>query len=654
MNSITAKLTSLIPGMDSIKDANHLDTIQYIPFSQLVASASNVRKTPTDPRSDSELRASIETQGLLQNLVVTPTPDSPSRYEVTAGGRRLKIIGQIIADKTPGWDEHYPLPCLIKNSADAANEASLTENICREEMHPADQFDAYLRLHLQYGFTVEEIAKHFGKSVSDVRKALLLGRVAEPLRDEFRAGKIGLDEMTAFTLCEDLNRQVEVYAMLKRENRVFSSNIRKALRQSELTANHKHVKFVTLEHYLEEGGTVSEDIFMNEQYILQPELIDRLMIDKLEAEQTELLKFWKWAHIETGFQSYDVANYVQLEGTPNAPKELTDELEALKAQEARINEAYDSETEDQLSEQDIEAAGNIEELVIELQEKIERYQDFTDEQQAVAGCVLSISDKGELVIYKGLQRSEDIKEAASDSNATDSKSSSAPASKAKSDDYSQSLRDDISKYRHVIAKRALIKSAKGDEINFAVSLLHFQICYEALASYGYWSKPFSIQLCSTDEDTSKNDIKEQRAFKEFKERCHDLELNWIEKDPAKAFQNFCELDQNAVESLLAYSAATTLNRTYAGEKNDWLGLALQHYQVNLSSFWIPTKENFFSRVTKAVLLKAGAFMSGDQNWGKRHEGEKNGILAEQLSDRAAELANSSPQLCFMPEGMSTE
>jgi ParB family transcriptional regulator, chromosome partitioning protein len=66
--------------------------VRNIALSQLVLSPTNVRKTPATAADDDALEASIRAKGILQNLIVHPTPiDGKGIYEVTAGGRRLGI-----------------------------------------------------------------------------------------------------------------------------------------------------------------------------------------------------------------------------------------------------------------------------------------------------------------------------------------------------------------------------------------------------------------------------------------------------------------------------------------------------------------------------------------------------------------------------------
>src|SRR5271168_5543245 len=118
--------------------------VQNICLNQLVLSPTNVRKTPATAAEDAALEASIRAHGILQNLIVHPTPiDGKGVYEVDAGGRRLKILQKLAAEGV--IDADHPVPCKIE-SADDALENSLVENTIRAAMHPADEFVAMAEL----------------------------------------------------------------------------------------------------------------------------------------------------------------------------------------------------------------------------------------------------------------------------------------------------------------------------------------------------------------------------------------------------------------------------------------------------------------------------------------------------------------------------
>src|SRR3546814_14230 len=117
---------------------NGPDFIQNIRLDRLVKSPRNVRKTPSSGAADAELKASIAVHGLQQNLVVTPA-NGDGAYEVIAGGRRLAALKALQAEgKLPA---DCLVPCFIRT--ESAAELSLAENIVRQAMHPADQFEAF-------------------------------------------------------------------------------------------------------------------------------------------------------------------------------------------------------------------------------------------------------------------------------------------------------------------------------------------------------------------------------------------------------------------------------------------------------------------------------------------------------------------------------
>ena len=113
--------------------------VRKIALDKLVLSPANARKTPPSPAEDAELKASIRTRGLKQNLVVHPAADDKGVHAVTAGGRRLKALQELAAEGVIPDD--YKVPCLVE-TPEVALETSLMENTVRAGMHPADEFVA--------------------------------------------------------------------------------------------------------------------------------------------------------------------------------------------------------------------------------------------------------------------------------------------------------------------------------------------------------------------------------------------------------------------------------------------------------------------------------------------------------------------------------
>ena len=126
--------------------------IKMITLTDLVPSPDNVRKTGA-ANGIEELAASIAAHGLLQNLQVRKADSG--KFEVVAGGRRLAALNLLAKRKAVAPDA--PIPCHIVEDG-ISEEISLAENAVREDMHPADQYEAFAKLHHQHGMNAEDIA----------------------------------------------------------------------------------------------------------------------------------------------------------------------------------------------------------------------------------------------------------------------------------------------------------------------------------------------------------------------------------------------------------------------------------------------------------------------------------------------------------------
>ena len=141
--ALDTPLASTAPALNSlaapIAEATQHATLCLATCAQLVRSKLNVRRKQSDV---SELMGLIRTQGLLQNLIgfrQMVAGVETGIIEIIAGGRRLNAIGLLI--EAGFLPEDYSIPVLIV-SEDEAIEISVTENLGREDMHPADLFEA--------------------------------------------------------------------------------------------------------------------------------------------------------------------------------------------------------------------------------------------------------------------------------------------------------------------------------------------------------------------------------------------------------------------------------------------------------------------------------------------------------------------------------
>ena len=237
MNAITHTETQAIA--TALETAAPAQNLLLVPLSQLRPSRRNVRKTAG--QSINALAASIARVGLLQNLTVILASDG-EHYEVVAGGRRLAAL-KLLAKK-----RHIPkdweMPCLLVQDA-SARTVSLTENVQREAMHPADQFEAFAAL-VAEGRPVEDIAADFAVTPLVVQRRLKLANVSPRLMADYRADAVSLDQLMALAITDDHAAQEAAFYDAPTWQR-NPSQLRDRLTEREIDAyRHPLVRFVEL------------------------------------------------------------------------------------------------------------------------------------------------------------------------------------------------------------------------------------------------------------------------------------------------------------------------------------------------------------------------------------------------------------------------
>jgi ParB family chromosome partitioning protein len=339
-----------------------MSTPSLIPLTQLDKSDLNVR-TSFDKGAMQELQASILAHGLMQNLVVVKSKGN--RYNVIAGGRRLAAMQAL--QKGGKLPKDHTVPCQIADEG-KASELSLAENTVREEMHPADEFEAFAALSKQHN--AADIAKRFGVTEKHVHQRMRLARVAPELMKTYRAGDLNLDAMMAFTLSDDHNHQRKVFKAAGKNPQAHY--VRRLMTEKSESSKGKLCKFVTLKAYVDAGGKIREDLFGNETFLENPELLHQLANDKLAAIAAKL-KAEGWGWVETAFESdyMFISRYGRIDPKPtDAPKKLTDKLGKLQADYDKVDDACsdaDYEDDDLEAKRD-ELQGQLDELEAQLRE----------------------------------------------------------------------------------------------------------------------------------------------------------------------------------------------------------------------------------------------------------------------------------------------
>lgn len=145
-----------------------------------------IRPNPFQPRKEflpeelEELTRSIGENGLLQPIMVRPASSGRSGYELVAGERRLRAIGEL------GWSE---VSALVKEVDDQTLLVlALVENLQREALGPLEEAEGYRVLSESFGLTQGEIAQAMGKNRSTVANTLRLLQLPPSVRKLLASG----------------------------------------------------------------------------------------------------------------------------------------------------------------------------------------------------------------------------------------------------------------------------------------------------------------------------------------------------------------------------------------------------------------------------------------------------------------------------------
>ncbi len=273
-----------------------------IAFDKLVLSQSNVRRIKAGV-SIEELAEDIARRGLLQSLNVRPVLDAEGvetgKFEIPAGGRRFQALSLLVKQKRLA--KFAPVPCIVREAPSAilAEDDSLAENIQRVALHPLDQFRAFLALR-DKGQSDEEIAAAFFVAPAVVKQRMRLASAAPALLEVYAEDAMTLEQLMAFTVNPDHERQVQVWDAIKSSWSKEPFQIRRMLTETSVRASDRRAVFVGVSTYEAAGGTVLRDLFQGDDggWLEAPALLDRLVSERLHVEaQAIAAEGWKWIEI---------------------------------------------------------------------------------------------------------------------------------------------------------------------------------------------------------------------------------------------------------------------------------------------------------------------------------------------------------------------
>ncbi len=541
------------------------NTIAYAEFGNLVLSQLNPRQDVTDEEIGM-LASSIETCGLINPLSVLETDDG--RYEVVAGGRRLRAIEMLVRAKR--WSASVAV--VIAKDEDQARQWANAENTARSDLHPADEIRAYGK-ERKAGKSARDIALAFAVSETHVARRLTLADLPAKVLNALKAGKITLEGAKCFTICDDKKLIASALEAIAAKEIGNTNQLRRMLKPEAVSDTDRRAVFVGREAYEAKGGTITTDLFEDTVYFNDAVVLDELFAEKLDAAVAlHTAQGWKWAEaIEHSYVPY---------GHDEGSQRVYREDGVLSEAEA---EEYDQLAELAQSEA-IDEAG--EQRLAELQVILDG--EYTEDQKAHAGCYVYVNRDGALCVEGGMVKKPDVKAAIEAGVLRKPYGYGVEKPKGERPVHSAKLTDDIRRARLCAVQAAL--TAKPE---LALDLLAFHLSGDS-GFTRVLDATASAQEIGTTTETGYEIPDSLSAYTGEHRSEFDI-------DVAAEFKAFREKGKKHRNGLLAQHLARSLN--YAcdsgldtGKAADLFDAIEDEVGANIRDHWKPTAENYFKRV----------------------------------------------------------
>lgn len=577
-----------------------------VPYAKLRRSPRNVRRKGVNSagykKSIEQLAMNILANGLLQNLVVYQIQDL---FNIAAGGRRYDALTFLIEKGLINDD--YEVRVIIINS-DAVLSASLSENVHREAMHPADELDAFLAMTAD-GWTVDRIAHSFGITVLTVERRLKLRSAAPELIELLRNDEITIDHLSGLCATDNHELQLSVWNRCKSYFRVDAALLRREVMSTEVGPDDYRVKFIGgVEAYESAGGECRRDLFSTDGQgvaLTDIKLLQDLVAKKLhETSESFLSQGWKWVEV---WAEFDWQQFGRLGAAPTTKIELSEEKLAdikildveLQSLQKDVAEIVSRESDDVAEEEKLD---NLQEREQELLDEIDAIKDsccvYTEEVKSLAGVVISFSH-GSLRVDEGMVKAED-RRALSGSLGDDQEIRGGRESESagrKPDAISDALRQSLLAHKNLAAQFAVAANP-----NAAKVLLVCKFVTDSRANHGAAPTDMCITSgygtrtsCKISDDSGESKEKEFTAL-------GDKLIESLPTDLQKLWDKVSAMTHTELDVLLAYAVAKSVSLSSSNQPlSDKLVNALG---FDMADNFTTSVDTYLGRVSKDLIVAA--------------------------------------------------
>jgi ParB family transcriptional regulator, chromosome partitioning protein len=294
------------------------------------------------PLTDAELKASIYAKGILQPLIFKEDKarSGVSKF-VVAGNRRLKALREIFADA--------PLTMVPTQNVDDFGgdwrEIAMDTNLSLPP-HLVERYEMIVALTKDLKLSPEDARLRFGMTPRQFDQVMALGKMSPLVRQAWKDGQIDAKTAQAFTLEPDTKEQDKIFVSLKKSDDLNNHQVRERIIPENQRDTGKFVNFIGVDICKQAKLIQQEDLFSSDHIVTDVKALKKLVDDRMNQVCADLIAGgWSWAlHEDKLPESY--WNYGSLPDRTKPEK-------------------------------------------------------YTNEQMAKAGCILKISNDGDLQIEYG-------------------------------------------------------------------------------------------------------------------------------------------------------------------------------------------------------------------------------------------------------------
>jgi ParB family chromosome partitioning protein len=617
---------------------------QSVKLSKLRLSASNVRTAPDAALMIEPFAADLEARGVLQNLLVTPVARSRGMFEVFDGGRRLRALNLLVERGLIDPDQ-YDVPVRVLKGNDAElTETSLAVSFHHLKLSPTEECRAFQ--HFLAGSTdIDAVAKRFGVTRRFIDGRLRLADLAEPIFTALAENRITLDMAKAYASTASHEAQLSTWTTYGSMSHYNADSIRRIIANDMMRADDPVALLVGAEAYEAAGGVIERDLFSDaREKWRHPEIARGLAAAIMEAEATRIgaERGLAWIRPVASHSIWDATRNLYKITLPEQPMTLA-EAERAEQIEQRMGELHDAMQDEDLAEDAFAVMETeLDALAAELEALDNRPVFMPPELASRVGAFLTLAQNGTMLLNEsyysetpitvtvvepdpvdgdaegghGDDEGEGDAEAVSDpvikaptfrieeGTTTTSTGSTpkeidpdtaAPGGKA----LSQVLLDQLAVQRRDVLGAALIA-------NPGLALDYMLFAMVDGRTMGGSGDGTTISASRPQDPVMSNNVPASRA-RDYLAEVHDgLDTSWgVPGGKVERFEAFRALGDEAKSAWLAWIVATSLEakENYSSHTQNPLQNRLATIlEVDVASWWRPTSENFFDRVSKGSLI----------------------------------------------------